>query len=275
MSLPTSDPPKQFLDLAHGRVAYTDEGDTSLAGVVMLHGAPGSGRDFRYLAPPIAGRGLRVIRIDFPGFGDSPRHGPDDIDEHVRARVAIELIQALELERIIVLGHSLGGMVTSAVATQMPKRVVGLGFLNAVGPGAHKMSMRRTPIISAILHWLFTRPDNLAFATRPVIRGMFRAGGFSSRLKYDEMELAFRCGQHAVFEAHTARLHQLQVPVLTAWAEDDPLIESEIFEQLDTVCPPGPRMRFSNGGHNVQKGHAQEIGEALVHWAKPLLDPAN
>ena len=66
--LEPSDPPAQFVN---DSLAYTDEGSGEPA-IVAIPGLPGSGRDFRWLAPLLADR-FRVIRIDPPGYGASPR----------------------------------------------------------------------------------------------------------------------------------------------------------------------------------------------------------
>jgi len=48
--LPTSDPEPRLLPLPHGPVAYVDEGPRGAPALVVVHGIPGSVRDFRYLA---------------------------------------------------------------------------------------------------------------------------------------------------------------------------------------------------------------------------------
>ena len=47
------------------------------------------------------------------------------------------------------------------------------------------------------------------------------------------------------------------------WADDDPVITPETFRALASSVPPGPRLEFADGGHNVQKTHARDIAEAI------------
>ena len=56
----------------------------------------------------------------------------------------------------------------------------------------------------------------------------------------------------------------LRAPTLTAFCDDDPFIEPEIQEELGALVPVGPRLRWAEGGHNVQKTHAVEVAEALL-----------
>ena len=65
-----SDPPVLTLQLPGGPVGYTDVGDGPV--VVALHGAPGSVRDWRWLGPLLEPR-IRLVRVDMPGYGDTPR----------------------------------------------------------------------------------------------------------------------------------------------------------------------------------------------------------
>ena len=64
-----SDPTRRFARTAAGPFGFTEEG--SGADLVLLHGLPGSARDFRWLCAALAGR-VHSIRIEQPGFGLTP-----------------------------------------------------------------------------------------------------------------------------------------------------------------------------------------------------------
>jgi len=66
------------------------------------------------------------------------------------------------------------------------------------------------------------------------------------------------------FDRHAENLQTLTVPTLVAWAEDDRLIEPEIFAEQTALCPDGPRLGFDTGGHNIQKTRAVELADALL-----------
>src|SRR5262249_23338585 len=106
--LPVSDPEPRRLDLPHGVLAYTDEGPRGAPALIAVHGIPGSGRDFRYLAPQLT-PDVRVLRVDLPGFGGSAPVEDAVATLRGRARVVLALADALGLERFAVAGHSMGG----------------------------------------------------------------------------------------------------------------------------------------------------------------------
>lgn len=272
--LPTpTDPERAMLAVGSAQrpLAYTDEGprDAPIA-AVMVHGAPGSVRDFRYVAPPVCAGGVRVVRLDLPGFGRSPRWGPEDVQTRTRAACVVDAVEALGLERVVVVGHSLGGAVAIAAAERAPERVAGVALICSVGLRPHRASLPRNPIPSAIIRWALARRGVMQRLTAPLVRRIFVLGGFSSRLTYAAMAQTFACADALDFEQHAARVRRMVAPALVAWADDDPLIEPEIARALADACPPGRRLGFADGGHNPQKPHAQVIGESIAAWALEL-----
>jgi pimeloyl-ACP methyl ester carboxylesterase len=93
------------------------------APVLLLHGASlGSSADVwaRNLAP-LAAHGLRVIAPDLPGFGHTDN--PADHSLAYRQRFVTMLLDALELERAALVGHSQAGRIAVALAFDHTPRV--------------------------------------------------------------------------------------------------------------------------------------------------------
>jgi cis-3-alkyl-4-acyloxetan-2-one decarboxylase len=94
--------------------------------VVLVHGIASSSNSFHKLVPLI-GETHRIIAIDLLGFGDSP--APESasytIEEHVRSLDAT--IRSLRLRApFILVGHSLGALISSRFAADFPERVAKL-----------------------------------------------------------------------------------------------------------------------------------------------------
>jgi len=70
-----------------------------------------------------------------------------------------------------------------------------------------------------------------------------------------------------VIAADVEALGRTGTPTLLAWTEDDKLVESAIARELAEALPAGPRLSLSEGGHNLQKTCAVEIGAALADFA--------
>ncbi|MDQ2879978.1 MAG: alpha/beta hydrolase [Actinomycetota bacterium] len=114
---------------------------------VLVPGYTGSKEDFSALLNPLCSAGLSVLALDLPGQYESPGPGceqdyyPDPLGRTVAALVA-EL--AAGGDRVVLLGHSYGGLVCrSVVLAGAP--VTGLTLLDS-GPGALPQGERRALI---------------------------------------------------------------------------------------------------------------------------------
>jgi pimeloyl-ACP methyl ester carboxylesterase len=74
---------------------------------------------------------FKVICVDLPGFGSSPRlDGQFSLDQ-VAESLRDHLINDLQLSQCVVLGHSLGGYVSLALAENHPELLLGFGLINS------------------------------------------------------------------------------------------------------------------------------------------------
>lgn len=253
-----SDPPRQTVSLSTGPASYTDEGRGPA--VLAVHGLPGSARDFRWFAPHVT-PAARMIRVELPGFGATPVETEPDPSPTGRARFLLSFLDALEVERPLLLGHSMGGVTACAAADLRPDAFRGLALLASPGLRKHAM-LRRFPLRA--LDVLLSRP-RLGPAMAGINRRVFALTGFR---RYPDTELyrTVKCVAATSIPEHAERLRRLTLPTLVAWCDDDGFIERHISEELAAACPAGPRLRFAQGGHNLQKSHAAEIGESLTAW---------
>ncbi|HCS60651.1 MAG TPA: hypothetical protein DIW46_04515 [Microbacterium sp.] len=87
--------------------------------VLLLHGMMGSAESWWKIAALLAERGCRVIALDLPGHGDSPRDSRCTVAS--AADAVIETVQTLAPSpRVTAIGHSYGGTVLAAAANRLP-----------------------------------------------------------------------------------------------------------------------------------------------------------
>lgn len=110
--------------------------------LVMLHGLTRNSADFADLASHFAGR-FRVVVPDQRGRGRS-QYDPDPAQYTPVAYCAdtLGLIARLQLERPVLIGTSMGGLMAIAMASMAPARYRGL-VLNDVGPVVDPVGMAR------------------------------------------------------------------------------------------------------------------------------------
>jgi len=255
-----SDPAKREATIEGRPFAYTDEGEGPA--ILLVHGLPGSGRDFRWLAPPLSNTS-RVVRLDMPGFGDTPAETEPGLDVPSRARFTIAAAEALGLERPVLVGHSMGGVVATRAAVMAPDAFAGLALIASPGLRVHR-ALRRGPFrtLGKVLgSALFRR------ALKKPMRQMFEASGFR-HARDDELSRTLRILSETSMAEHVSALadvRRLGLPTLHAWSVDDPMIEADIMR--DTAHSLGGTAHpFPDGGHNPQKHHAVEIAAAMDAW---------
>jgi pimeloyl-ACP methyl ester carboxylesterase len=232
---------------------------------LLIHGLPGSARDFRWLAPVLASHGARVVRVEMPGFGETPLSTEPDPSVEARGRFVLDVARALELDRAAtkpcLVGHSMGGVVGTMAATLAPERFSGLALVSSPGLRIHRGLRRARPrAAEAVL--------SLPFAERVLrkpLRTMFERTGFQHATDLG-IRHTMRCIAATDTAAHADRLRRVALPILHAFCARDPFIERAIFEETAREIG-GPVLRFAEGGHNPQKFQAVELGEALARFA--------
>jgi pimeloyl-ACP methyl ester carboxylesterase len=260
-----SDPDVQRLELARGQGFFTEEGEGPP--LVLIHGIPGSERDFRWFCAAI-GPEFRCLRLVIPGFGGAPLETMPYPRLMARAGYVIEALEALQVEDALILGHSMGGAVAAGAVALQPDRFRGLGLLASVGFRPHR----------SFRSFRFATPLSLAMRT-PLLKNrlMPRVRAESERVGFkghDDVALAQMIHTVASFSfaQHEKNLTGIELPTLVAWAEDDRFIEPAISKELYWRCPKGPRIEFPEGGHNIQKSRAIELAASVTAWSKQLYD---
>jgi pimeloyl-ACP methyl ester carboxylesterase len=98
--------------------------------LVLVHGLAGESRNFDYLPLRELATRWRLVLLDRPGSGHSPRHDPGKAGIAAQARLVAGFIRALRLEhKPLLVGHSLGGAIALSVALQEPDCIAGLALV--------------------------------------------------------------------------------------------------------------------------------------------------
>ena len=253
-----------IVQTAHGPVGVVDEGPRDAACLLLIHGVPGTVRDFRWLAPTLTDH-VRVVRFDMPGFGTTHLSSGLGFDVVDRANFVAGVIEALQLRDVTVVGHSMGGVVAAGVATHHRSLVRGVGLWACPGLRPHlKYRLSFPTTLSAGMRLPAIGPA----LTRLVTHG-FIAQGFPAGMGGANMQIVMDYAAGLDFPAHRRRVLSLDVPTMVAYCDDDHLVETEICVELASACPPGPRSVYPTGGHNLQKTRALQLGEALLGWLAP------
>lgn len=112
---------------------YPAEGPTTVPPLLMMHGLTRNSADFEPLAANLAGR-FRLIVPDQRGRGRSDADPePANYRPDVYAADMFALLTSLAIERVTIIGTSMGGLIAMVMAALQPQRIAGIVF-NDVGP---------------------------------------------------------------------------------------------------------------------------------------------
>jgi pimeloyl-ACP methyl ester carboxylesterase len=117
----TTNVTRRFVETTAGTIHCAIAGEGNAEDVLLLHQTPRSWTEYRDVLP-LLGRRRRTIAMDTVGFGDSAPlpEGSESIERW--AEIALELLDALEIERVHLVGHHTGAVVATEIAVRAPDR---------------------------------------------------------------------------------------------------------------------------------------------------------
>ncbi|GAA1702666.1 alpha/beta hydrolase [Microbacterium sediminicola] len=106
--------------------------------IVLVHGAWGGGWIWRRILGPLREAGYEVHAVTLTGDGERAHLRRPDIDLHTHIADVVGLVEMEELDRVILVGHSYGGMVATGAAVKLqethPGILAGLAYVDAMFP---------------------------------------------------------------------------------------------------------------------------------------------
>jgi len=159
------------IDVTGAALNVVELGPRDAAGppILLLHGASSNLETLRKPLGEMLARHHRVILIDRPGHGWSPRDRETDSMPAVHARMIEEALAKLNTGPVIVVVHSLAGALGARMALDFPERVAGLVMLAPVthpwfgGVGWYNKVVTM-PVIGRLLAHTITLPLGLMLA---------------------------------------------------------------------------------------------------------------
>lgn len=267
--------------LTHGTVHVRDTGTGEP--VVFLHGLLVNGLLWRKVVDRLEGR-FRCIVPDLPlGSHATAMRQDADLSPPGLARLVVELLDALGLERATLVGNDTGGAIAQLVAAHHPERVTKLVLTNCDAfetfpprlfaylklaariPGAtallaHTMRvrpLRRLPIAYGRLTHEPVDDDVMDAWLEPVRR--------DSGVRRDLANTIKQIDKRYTLEA-ADRLRTFQRPVLLAWGADDTLFPLSLAERLAATLPDAHLERIVGAWTFVPEEAPDDVADAIARF---------
>ena len=252
--------------------------DTGVDSIVLLHGYGGSSFSWRYWAPFLAKR-AHVVLVDMKGFGSAPKPDDGQYGPRHQAELIYRLILQADLQRVTLIGHSLGGGVALDTALRLLDSEPGrLKRLILVASAAYK---QRMPLFVALAKYRRLASTALRIlGTQFVIRHVLKSIvfdpsevsdnqvlGYAKPLSSPEAHRALIDTALAIvppdLEKLTARFEELDVPTLVLWGRQDRVVPLWVGERLADKLPDAKLQVLENCGHMPAEELPKESWEAL------------
>ncbi len=113
---------------------------------VIVHGATGGGWDWKVVAQHLTANGHTVYRPTLSGLGEKHHLATETINLTTHVQDIVNTVLFEELDDIVLVGHSYGGMVITGVMNSIPERIKHVTYLDAMVPDDGMSMMDTRPI---------------------------------------------------------------------------------------------------------------------------------
>lgn len=264
-----ADPDSLFIDVNGLRVHYKMAGQGEPA-VVLLHGFGASIYSWRKVMLPLSEVGT-VVAFDRPGFGLTSRplpgewNGANPYAPEAQADLTAALMDELDVERAVLVGHSAGGTIAVLTALHHPERVQSLVLVDAAiygqtGTPAWFRPLLLLPqtrrlgplLVRSITRWgeaaiqaAWSDPDKI---TLEII------SGYKKPLQADNWDRAL---WELTLASHPlgleTRIDQIGVPTLVITGEDDRIVPAQNSVRLASQLSNAELVITPDCGHVPQE----------------------
>jgi pimeloyl-ACP methyl ester carboxylesterase len=105
-----------------------------VATFVILPGHFLGGAAWARVQPLLESAGHRVLALDLTGWGEQRAHLASDIGLETHVREVVDMLEARDLQNVILVGHSYGGLVAAGVASRAGRRLAHVVLVDAPVP---------------------------------------------------------------------------------------------------------------------------------------------
>jgi len=270
------------VELTQGTVRYTDTGGSGPV-VVLVHGLLVNGSLWRDVVGPVS-RHARVVVPELPlGSHRLPMRPDADLSPPGLARLVADLLDALDLREVTLVGNNTGGAICQLVATRHPERLARLVLTNCDAyrnflplafrplqllpriPGALWLTAQtmRSRLVRKIGFGPLARtgidPERLADWVRPVLE--------DARVRRDVGKVLRGISVRYTLEA-AERLREFDRPALLAWGRPDRFFKPAFAERLAADIPRARLAWIDDSATFVPVDAPEELAKLIVDFVQ-------
>lgn len=270
----------------HGReLAYRQIAGAG-APILLIHGIGSSSITWGDIPERLAATGAGVLTVDLPGHGQSSKQ-PGDYSLGALASSLRDLLDHLGIERVHLVGHSLGGGVSLQFAYQFPERVQSLALVSSGGFGVEAFTGLRAAALPgselairwaindrtlAAATWLGRTLKRVGVAPHALSAGALET---ASWLADEDRRTAFLSTLRSVVDVKGRRVSALEKlhlidgsSVLIIWGDADPMIPMTHGINAHELMPGSQLVIFPGATHEPHVHDPQRFAELIAEHSQ-------
>jgi pimeloyl-ACP methyl ester carboxylesterase len=269
--------------LSQGTIRYRESGEGPP--IVFMHGLLVDGRLWRKVTPLLESD-FRCIVPDLPlGSHPEPMSANADLTPPGLARIVADLLEALELEDVVLVGNDTGGAITQITAANHPERIGRVvltncdAFENFLPPMFRPMqwAARVPPVLNGLLQGMrFAPMRRLPNAYGRLIKRDFEGAPTrdwvepflsDGEIRRDTVKVLRGIDPRYTFEA-AKKLREFDRPTLLAWAVEDRFFKLSYAEKLADTIRGATLERIEDSYTFVPEDQPARLAELIARFAR-------
>jgi pimeloyl-ACP methyl ester carboxylesterase len=252
----------EYATIRGNRIHYYEGG--SGAPVVLVHGLGSRAEDWANLMPQLKQAGFHVYAIDLLGYGRSARPANATYSIPEEAHYVEDFMAQRGLQKVNLVGWSMGGWVSMRVALDQPERIGRLVLCDSAGvrfePTFTIFDFEPTtvPAVRHLYSLLMPQPTELPdFLARDMVR------------KFKELNWVVDRSARSMFRGDDlldGKLGGLQMPTLIVWGKQDHLIPLATGVAMHQQIPQSVLQIYDGCGHLAPGQCAARLGPRLIDF---------
>lgn len=265
-----------FIQLENLKLHYLSIGAGE--SILMLHGWPTSSYLWRNVMPELS-KNNQVIALDLPGFGQSDKVLEDSFSFNYYDRIIDSFLEKLEISKVHLVVHDLGGPVGLYWATKHPEKIKSLVLLNTlVYPEmswAVKLFMLMT-FMPVVKKWLWSS-SGIVWAMR---LGVYNKSKLTKDILYnyhipfsnqEKRKVLLKTVQRLSpkgFITIAQKLQEFNIPVRLIYGENDKILPdvAKTMERVKKDLPQAEIFSIAKCGHFLHEDEPERLSELLVEF---------
>ncbi|MEQ8673019.1 MAG: alpha/beta hydrolase [Aggregatilineales bacterium] len=252
-----------YTEIPNGKIYYADHRTTNTPyiPVLFIHGAGGTHLDWSAELRRLPQ--ANTFALDLPGHGKSDGDGRESIQGY--AQDIIAFLNALDLQQVIVAGHSMGGAIAQTLALTYPERIkaiilAGTGAKLRVHPNIlERLLVDQSEVGELLKQWMWSSTTSAALR----------------EASYQQfMEIPAETTYHDYYACNNfdirAQLDEIKQSALVIGGTEDQLTPLKYSEYLSQNLPDAELVIVKGGGHMMALEQPQFVAENIAKWLETL-----